>query len=210
MRNEVCFIEDACRWWHQEEELCTSKISRLVEKLCLTVMLVRKLLCWWWWWIVSLLSERNEVWVIEDAFWWWHQEEKLCTSKISSLVEKLCLTVMLVRKTAVLMMMNGFVLVREILIEDYQGPALIWLQGCPDDDIKKRNSIHRFVRKLCFTVMLVRKLLYWWLWIVPWMREKWSCFIEDVQRAALMWHQDQKRHTWTASPGLPLMTTSKR
>ena len=29
------------------------------------------------------------------------------------------------RKTAVLMMMNGFVLVKEILIEDYQRPALI-------------------------------------------------------------------------------------
>ena len=28
-------------------------------------------------------------------------------------------------------MMNSFVIVREILIEDYQGPALIWLQGCP-------------------------------------------------------------------------------
>ena len=75
-------------------------------------MLVRKLLPWWWW-IVSLWWERNEVWVIEDAYWWWHQEEKLCTSKISSLVEKLCLTVMLVRKTAVLMMMNSLVMVRE-------------------------------------------------------------------------------------------------
>ena len=29
------------------------------------------------------------------------------------------------QKTAVLMMMNSFVMVREILIEDYQGPALI-------------------------------------------------------------------------------------
>ena len=29
----------------------------------------------------------------------------------------------------------------------------------PDDDIKRRNSIYRLVRKLCLTVMLVRKLM---------------------------------------------------
>ena len=29
----------------------------------------------------------------------------------------------------------------------------------PDHDIKKRNSVYRLVRKLCPTVMLVRKLL---------------------------------------------------
>ena len=36
-----------------------------------------------------------------------------------------------------------------------------------------------------------------------------ACFFEDVQRGALMWHKDQKRHTWAASPGLPLMMASK-
>ena len=60
-------------------------MSSLVEKLCLTVMPVRK----------------------------------------PSLVEKLCPTVNVSQKTAVLMMMNSFVMVREILIEDYQRPALI-------------------------------------------------------------------------------------
>ena len=79
-------------------------MSSLVEKLCLTVMPVRK----------------------------------------PSLVEKLCPTVNVSQKTAVLMMMNSFVMVREILIEDYQKPALIW-------------------------------------------------------------HQDQNRHTWSVSPGLLLM-----
>ena len=91
---------------------------------------------------------RYDIKIRNDTLDWWHQKEKLCTSKISSLVEKLCLTVMLVRKTAVLMIMNSFVMVREILIEDYQRPALIW-------------------------------------------------------------HQDQNRHTWSVSPGLLLMMTSR-
>ena len=88
---------------------------------------------------------------LQGCPWWWHQEEKLCTSKISILVEK-----------------------------------------------------------LCRAVMLVVKLLCWWWGIVVLVRENEACFFEDVQRGALMWHKDQKRHTWPASPGLPLMMTSRK
>ena len=93
------------------------------------------------------------------------------------------------QKTAVLTMMNGFVLVREILIEDYQRPALIWLQGCPWwwHQKEKLHSYHRLVSKLCFTVMLVRKLLCWWWWIVPWMREREMKFASLKMFRELLW-----------------------
>ena len=142
--NEVCFIEDAYRWWHQEEKLCTSKISSLVEKLFTfkisslveklfpTRMLVRKLLRWWWG--ILVLVRENEVCFIEyvqRGALTWHQDQKRHTWPAS--------------------------------------PGLPLMMTS-----KKRNSIYRLVRKLCLTVMLVIKLLYWWWWIVVLVREKWS------------------------------------
>ena len=159
--------------------------------------------------LVSLKTIRGLLWydikIRNDALdprlqgcpWWWHQEEKLCTSKMSSLVKKLCATVMLVRNCCV-DEMNGFVLVREMLIEDYQRPALIWQQdqkrhtgpASPGlllmmaSRIETLHSHHLYlsretlstslVEELCPTVMLVRKLLYWWWWIVSLWWERYS------------------------------------
>ena len=160
-------------------------IAILVRKLCPTVMPVRKLLCWGWDGYFRFGERENEVCVIEDAYRWWHQEEKLCTSKISSLVEKLftfkisrlveklCPTRMLVRKLLCWWWWI-LVLVRE------KWSLLHWIcsESCfdvtsrsetthltrvsrlaSDDDIKKINSAKRLVWKLCSTVMLVIKLM---------------------------------------------------
>ena len=102
-RNEVCFIEDAYRWWHQEEKLCTSKMSSLVretlfhchgsQKTAVLMMMDMNEREKW-----SSLHWRREglLWCdikidaldprLQACPWWWHQEEKLCTSKISILV----------------------------------------------------------------------------------------------------------------------------
>ena len=133
-------------------------------------MPVRKPPCWWWWWIVSFWWERNEVCVIEDAHWWWHQEDKLCTSKISSLVEKLCPTVMLVR----------------ILLCWWWWIVSLWWQIlivvdqrlCSDMSCQIRNDY---------------SVDPWWsmdscpFWHANWVRETW--IIEDTY---WWWHQKEK------------------
>ena len=126
-------------------------------------MLVWKLLCWWWRTVVLVREKmtfaswkmfREVLWcdikIRNDTrdrgcYWWRLLEEKLHLYLSHETLSDCHVS----QKTAVLMMMNSFVLVREIFIEDYQRPAL-------------------------------------------------------------MCHQDQRRHTWPASPGLLLMMTSRR
>ena len=109
-------------------------------------------------------------------------------------------------------MMDSSVMVREILIEDYQGPALIWLQGCPwwwhqkeklHSSVSQETLLHCHVSQKTALLMMMDSSVN--------ERERDEArLIEDDQRAALIWHQDQKRHTWPASPGLLLMMQSTR
>ena len=118
--------------------------------------------------------------------------------------------------------MNGFVLVREILIEDYQRPALIWQQdqkrhtgpASPGlllmmaSRIETLHSHHLYlsrealstslVEELCPTVMLVRKLLCWWWWILSSVREIWGSSHRRLSRTCF-WYDikiRKKRHAW--------------
>ena len=133
----------------RRETLHFDNLHILVMKLCLTVMLVIKLLCWWWW-IVSLVREINELCFFEDVqrgALIWHKDQKR-----------------------------------------HAWPGLLLMMT------SRRESPYLSHETLSDCHMLVRKLLCWWWWIVVVVRERNEvCFIEDYQKIALMWHQDQKR-----------------
>ena len=84
-RREALHFEDL---YLSRESLSTS----LVEELCPTVMLVRKLLCWWWW----ILSLVREIWGsshrrLPDLLLTWHQDQKKTTRPwpVTMLIDKL-------------------------------------------------------------------------------------------------------------------------
>ena len=91
--------------------------------------------------------------------WWWRRE----TSPLAHLGHCHCLacvqetlsrlSCLVGAKLLYLMMMNStFVMVREILIEDYQRPALIWLHL--DEDQKRDSTSHRLSRNSVWRLLV--------------------------------------------------------
>ena len=175
-RNVVCVIEDAYRWWHQEEKLCISKISSLVEKLCtLKISSLVEKLCptVMLWYDIKIRIDTLDP-CLQGCYWWWMASriETLHSGHLYLSQETLS-DCHVSQKTAVLMMMHSSVNEREMKLLHWRCSESCFdvtsrsetthltrvSRLAPDDDIKKINSIYRLVRKLCSTVMLVRKLM---------------------------------------------------
>ena len=132
------------------------------------------------------------------CYWWWLLEEKLHLY-LSQETPSDC---HVSHKTAVLMMMDSCVSEREKWsLRNWRHLLMMTLRR----ETLHSGHLHSFVEKLCRTVVLVRKLLC--SWILSLVRE---ILIKRYQRPALIWHQDQKRHTWPVSPGLLVIMTSTR